>query len=373
VKITFNGETIASITENGDDSPGRESRVAPGLIDLQVNGHAGLDFKECAGKIGEIRGAIRHLWSGGTAYCLPTLITGRRAETTASLHSLEQVRREQPEGVSILGYHLEGPYISPEDGYRGAHPKELCRPPDRAEFREWWEASGHNIKIVSLAPEWPGAIEFIQYVRSLGVRAAIAHSRAEQPRIAAAGLAGADLSVHLGNGIPRILARHPNVVWEQLARDELWASVIMDGEHLDASTFSGFMKVKGEKIFLVSDASRWAGAQPGEYQFAGRAIRVEENGRLYFTDNGGLLGSGRYLHQCVSFLVGSFPMDEKMAVEMASLRPAKYMGLDDRLGKFEPGKEATFILYRWTESGMMEVRETWIKGKCVYKNSGEVE
>ena len=168
-------------------------------------------------------------------------------------------------------FHVEGPYISPEDGPRGAHPARWVRPPDLEEFHRFQEAARGNIRLVTLSPEWPDATRFIEALTREGVVASIGHTRATSDEIAAAVSAGATLSTHIGNGAHATLPRHPNYIWDQLAEDRLAASFIVDGIHLAPAFLKVALRAKGlERAILVTDAVMPAGCAPGPVQ-AGRS------------------------------------------------------------------------------------------------------
>src|SRR5207248_2337185 len=145
---------------------------------------------------------------------------------------------------AVAGIHLEGPYISAEDGPRGAHARRHVRPPDWDEFRRLQDASGGRVRLLTLAPEHDGAVHFIERLTAAGVVVALGHTAASGERIRDAVRAGARLSTHLGNGSHAVLPRHPNYLWEQLADDGLWASVICDGHHLPPSVVRCVVRVK---------------------------------------------------------------------------------------------------------------------------------
>src|SRR5262249_8138444 len=147
--------------------------------------------------------------------------------------------------AAVPGLHVEGPYLSPEDGPRGAHPLEHIRPPDWDEFQRFLEAAGGRIRLLTLAPEAEAALPFIERLPAAGIVVAIGHTGADPETIHAAVRAGARLSTHLGNGAHSMIRRHPNYIWEQLACDDLTASVIADGHHLPASVLKCFARVKG--------------------------------------------------------------------------------------------------------------------------------
>ena len=182
----------------------------------------------------------------GIGQFLPTLITSSFDATRHGFVTLERARATDPRlSRWIPGYHLEGPYLSGEDGPRGAHPKEYIRDPDWDEFRRWQDAAGGRIRMVTIAPERAGAISFIEKLAASGVVVAIGHTAATGEQIRDAVRAGARTSTHLGNGSHTLLPRHDNYIWEQLANDDLWASIITDGHHLPPAVVKCIVRAKG--------------------------------------------------------------------------------------------------------------------------------
>ena len=228
-------EAVERLASRGKPDAGipDPSYLCPGFIDLQINGFAGIDYSSKGLGRPEIENVIRALGSSGTVRHLATVITGSRDRITESCASIARARRESPLArTAIAGIHIEGPYISPLDGPRGAHDKKHVRNPDYEEFREWQEAADGAIRIVTLAPETEGAIDFIAKITADGVIASIGHTAAPPEAIRAAVAAGARLSTHLGNGSAALIPRLKNYIWNQLAEDQLSASIIADGFHL---------------------------------------------------------------------------------------------------------------------------------------------
>ena len=215
------------------DSINSNTWIAPALIDIQVNGFAGFDLNVATVTSDDVLAMVRALWRVGTGFLCPTVVTGSFDGISNSLRAiLKACKADSRVAHSMLGIHLEGPYISAEDGPRGAHPLEHVREPNWDEFQQWQDIAEGHITIVTLAPEKKGAIPFIEKLVANGVVVALGHTNAAADDIQAAIDAGARLSTHLGNGAHALIRRHPNYIWEQLGADELWASLIVDGHHL---------------------------------------------------------------------------------------------------------------------------------------------
>jgi N-acetylglucosamine-6-phosphate deacetylase len=295
----------------------------PGLFDLQANGFGGVDFNSPLTTPDDLHRAIEQLRGKGVTRFLPTLGTSSFERFAKCAKTL--IRTPHP---AMAGLHMEGPYISPEDGPRGAHPRECVVAASMADFLRRQEAAAGWIKLVTLAPEARGAIELIERLVGLGIRVAIGHTAASPEQIRDAVKAGATLSTHLGNGCANQLARHPNVLWEQLAADELMASFIVDGHHLPPATVKAMIRAKTpERALLVSDAVAVAGCDPGTYELNGEPVVLSENGRVSQPGKPWLAGSSATLDSCVSNAARFTGLPLEQILPMASTRPAKYLGL----------------------------------------------
>jgi N-acetylglucosamine-6-phosphate deacetylase len=261
--------------------------------------------------------------------------------------------------------HMEGPYISSQDGPRGAHPLAHTRKPDWDEFRRLQDAAGGRIGIVTLAPELPDAIPFIEKLSDAGIVPSIGHTNATAEDIRTAIAAGARLSTHLGNGAHAMLPRHPNYVWEQLAADELYASIIPDGQHLPPSVVKCIIRAKGvERTILISDATRHGGMPPGIYGH----VEVRPNGRVDLRGTPYLAGSTLDLGGGVGNAIRFAGISLAQSVQMATLNPARLMNIAERFGTVEAGKDATLVLFTWDDaSSSWSVRWTLVEGNVVYR------
>lgn len=372
IAFEIEGERIASADPAAHGTNDPLPWIGPGLVDLQVNGFAGLDLND--GKVSEdaVTGLTKALSSVGVTTFLPTLVTADEATIETGLRTIAAaVARDPAVARAVAGIHLEGPFISPEDGPRGAHPAAHVRPPDWELF-ERWQAAGGRIKIVTLSPEWPGALEFIARCRARGVIAAIGHTAATPEQIRAAVAAGARLSTHLGNGAHATLPRHPNYLWEQLAADELWASVIADGFHLPDAVLKVVLRVKGERALLVSDAVALAGLPPGEYASPiGERVVLTPEGRLHLAADPRLLaGSARPLVAGVAHLAGSGLTSLACAWAMASTRPAALLDIPTQRG-LAAGAPADLVLFRW-DGRSIRVEQVHKAGELVFSARSDV-
>ena len=245
------------------------------LFDLQVNGFAGVDFQSETVALGELRRAAESLRAHETHRILLTLISAEPEALCRQFERIERFRNADPVIAEIVcGYHLEGPFLSPLDGYRGAHPAGVQRAPDVALFDRMQSAANGFIRLVTLAPEWPGSAEFITAMAWRGTVVSLGHTDASEAQIDDAIRAGATLCTHLGNGVPQTLPRHDNIIQRLLARDELTACIIPDGVHIPPFALRNFFRAKPPgKVILTTDAMAAAAAPPGRYTRG--AIEVE--------------------------------------------------------------------------------------------------
>ena len=321
--------------------------VAPTLIDIQVNGFAGYDLNVATVTPEDVCAMVRALWKVGTGFSCPTVVTGSYDRICNSLRAIVEASKADPlVAHSMLGIHLEGPYISGEDGPRGAHPLEHVRDPDWDEFQRWRDIAEGKISLVTLAPEKEGAVPFIEKLIAEGIVVALGHTNASASDIRAAIDAGARLSTHLGNGAHALIRRHPNYIWEQLGADELWASLIVDGHHLPPSVAKSMMRAKTlDRCVLVSDAVALAGMEPGIYEFAEKSVELTADRCVRLVGTEYLAGSAIELARGIENSVRFAGISLQEAVSLATLQP---MCLLDVKARVEA--ETNLILFEWDVS-----------------------
>ncbi len=337
--------------------------VAPAFFDLQINGCLGHDFSSESLTPEAVHEVVAMCRRHGIAGLCPTLITNSFDSLRHGFETLcTAVEQDRSLERALPAFHLEGPYISAEDGPRGAHPLAHVRPPDWVEFQRLQEAAGGRIRLVTLAPEQERALEFIESLVKNGVVAAIGHTAASPARIREAITAGARLSTHLGNGCHALLPRHENYLWEQLAADELWASLICDGHHLPPALIRSFLRVKTPaRTILTCDASPLAGLPPGRYPRWGHEIDVLPSGKTVVAKLDVLAGSSAFTDHCVAHAIRAGGVSLKDAVEMASDRPRRLLGLPPV--RLEPGMPADLVLFDLDDQGELRVRNTFVAGE----------
>jgi N-acetylglucosamine-6-phosphate deacetylase len=295
----------------------------PGFFDLQVNGFAGVDFNEpCTPE--QLQHAIAAMRATGVTQFLPTIITSSREHFASCVRPLLHFA-----AAAIAGIHLEGPYISPLDGARGAHPLVHVCDASIEDFKYRQDAANGRIVLVTLAPEVSNALPLIEYLVAANIKVAIGHTAATPEQIRAAIKAGATLSTHLGNGCANLLPRHPNFIWEQLAADELCASFIVDGHHLPAATVKAMVRAKTPaRSILVTDAIAAAGCAPGLFELGGVTVELSADGRVAEPGKPWLAGSSLAMHKAVANTVRFTGLSIAEVLPMASTQPANYLGLE---------------------------------------------
>ncbi|WP_127587896.1 N-acetylglucosamine-6-phosphate deacetylase [Paenibacillus koleovorans] len=371
VELEVNGDLITGCRETQYEGT---AWIGPGLIDIQVNGIGGFNLNDGNCSLETLQNIVGVLHRYGVTRFCPTIITG---EYELMLHGIQTVAHACREDLqvrnAVLGIHVEGPYISSEDGPRGAHKKEWVRNPDWKEYMAWQEAAEGRICKVTLAPELPGAIDFIRRLAKEGVVPAIGHSAATEQEIRQAVEAGARMSTHLGNGSHLMLPRHPNYIWAQLAEDRMWAGLIGDGFHLPLSTLKSMLRAKGRKAIITSDASYLAGMPAGTYDSHNGKVVLEPNGHLHLADSPGILaGSALPLSTALAVMSSHGICTLGESIDMASLHPAELFGLDRTgAGGLEIGSPADMIVYTSNDNSIFRIDKTISRGNVVYDREAE--
>jgi N-acetylglucosamine-6-phosphate deacetylase len=307
----------------------------PGLFDLQVNGFGGIDFNGTDLAADRVTEALERMRATGVTRCLPTLITSSFERFAANARIVASVSH-----AAVAGIHMEGPYVSTADGARGAHPLARVAPAAIDDFARRQDAALGRIVLVTLAPEVSGALRLIEHLVANDVKVAIGHTAATPQQLRDAVAAGATLATHLGNGCPQMLPRHPNVIWELLAADALFASLIADGHHLPASTLKAMIRAKTpERTILVTDAmaaacSATASAERSATASAERLFTIGDvvcelasDGRVSLPGTPYLAGSSLTLDRAIANAVRFTGLPIEDVIPMASTIPASYVGM----------------------------------------------
>ena len=341
--------------------------IAPGLIDLQINGFGGFDFNDESPSADTVVAATRRLFAEGVTTYLPTLVTASHDVTIERLAVIARARTLDPIVANVIPYvHLEGPHISGQDGPRGVHNLDWVRAPTVAQFEDWQAHSDGLVGMVTMSPHYENSQAYIAALSQRGVHVAIGHTHADHRQITAAVDAGARLSTHLGNGAHTMLPRHPNYIWSQLADDRLTAGFIADGHHLPSETLTAMIKAKGlENSVLVSDAVALAGSEPGRYSTpVGGHVELSDSGLLRHEGTGFLAGAARSLAYGVSHAASAANLGLAVALDLATRNPGRFVG---GRGKLAVGERADLITFGWRPGDTrLHITSTLVAGQRVH-------
>ena len=331
--------------------------LAPGLIDLQVNGFAGIDVNGPSVSAEGILEITEILARIGVTTWLPTIVTASEEGIRRSLRAVAEARSRSTRYARAIPFaHVEGPFLSAEDGPRGVHDREQIRPLDAEEVLRWQQDG--PVGILTVSPHTEDAPAQIARLVAHGIRVAIGHTHASGEQITAAVEAGASLSTHLGNGIFPQLPRHPNPLWAQLAEDRLTCGLIADGHHLPTETLEVMLRAKGvERAFLVSDATELAGREPGRYRTAvGGIVELTADGRLSYLGTELLAGAGCDLATGLRVVLRSTSLSLSRALALVTSTPGAVLGREARLQVGSPADLVTL-----TAEG--EIQRVWQHGQ----------
>ncbi len=362
VRLQLRHGRIESILPAGVSAAEAEALpfVGPGLFDIQVNGFNGIWFCSEQLTCDDVENVIAAYVQQGITRCFPTLIT---TSCEAIEHGLSTIRkaREKSDLVRnvVAGCHVEGPFISAVDGPRGAHPLAHVRPADMSEFQRWQQAAGGLVKLVTLAPEVPNAVDFIRQVSAEGVVISIGHTAASSETIRKAIDQGARLGTHLGNGCAGLVPRHDNIFWPQLADDRLTCSIIADGWHVPATMLKCILRCKTlERLVLTSDVSGFGGCKPGRYSTGEISVDVLPDGRIVVAGQTQFLaGSGATTGECVAHFMRACSISLRDAWSLASTSPARLMKIPTT--SLQEGELAHLTVFRMLKSTDADDNATW--------------
>lgn len=300
----------------------------PGFVDIQVNGYMGKSYSSDSLTAEEVRETMELLRARGTCMFLPTIVTSPPSVLERNLSLIGGMIRRNELGPHVPGIHVEGPFISPEDGARGAHNREWVRKPDVALFDKMWDWSAGTIKILTIAAEVEGSEELCRRAVERGITVALGHQMAGDEDLRRLADAGARMITHLGNGIPQSIDRHHNALFAGIANDRLCASVIADSHHVPEALLKVILRGKTvSRCAVVSDASPVAGLPPGTYPALEQDAVLAPSGRLYNPETGYLVGSSATMMMCANHLasVGFVSRDEM--VELCFRNPLSLIGM----------------------------------------------
>jgi N-acetylglucosamine-6-phosphate deacetylase len=331
--------------------------LAPGFIDLQVNGGGGILLNDQP-TVDGMRAVARAHRRYGTTACLPTLITDTHEKMRAAIVAARSIAGKD----GVLGVHLEGPFISPRRP--GVHRPDRIASPGPGDLEELCELARAGSSLVTLAPECVPA-GFVRSLASSGVRVSIGHSEATATIVMQAAEAGATGVTHLFNAMPPMSAREPGIIGAALAERRLTAGLIVDGIHVDPVSVRAAFAAKGsDRIALVTDAMPTVGASLDRFELVGRNIRLRD-GRLT-TEEGTLAGAHLDMASAVRNAVRLAKVPLEDALRAASLTPARFLGLDKERGTLVPNARADLVAL----SEELMVVATWVDGSRGDAKSG---
>ena len=368
-RIEISQDRIGSVVPAGPQNSSLPW-VSAGLVDIQINGFAGVDFSDSALDVEKVISVLPAIWKTGVTSFCPTLITNTPEHLERNFRLLEDARRLDVHfAASVPGYHLEGPYISAGKS-RGAHVPELTHPPDCDEFSRLQRAAGGNIAIVTVAPELPGACDFIRRACAMGVVVSIGHTDATPEQIHQGIEAGAALSTHLGNGCPEYIHRHQNALWPQLASERLKASLICDGFHLPTDFVRAAFRIKGDDgCILITDAIHAATLPAGRYSLVGKEIELLPSGQVVTADRQSMAGSALSMNRAVRVFRKFADASLEHAIRAATRNPANLLGRREVCAEVAPGQIANLVLFEpGTEA--LEIKAVILRGEIVYVAAG---
>ena len=360
IEVVLEDGMVQAVAEARHD---KEGWLSPGLIDLQVNGYGGDDVNLDDPDPEVIHSLTKKMIREGVTTYLPTVITASEAKIVAALAAVAEARRRSGLVAHVIPYaHVEGPSISPVEGYRGAHAEQHVRSPSMAEFARWQEASDGLVGMVTLSPHWDGVEEYISMLSRDDVHVAIGHTDATAEQIHRAADAGARLSTHLGNGSAGMIPRHANALWPQLADDRLTATLIADGHHLPVDMLKTILRAKEiDRCILVSDAVSVAGLPPGRYRTAvGGEVELHENGRLNLAGTDFFAGAALPLKDGIMRVAASTGISLAEALRMATVNPGRFVR---GIGLLRPGASADLIQFTIADSVRLKIERVWVQGE----------
>lgn len=333
--------------------------VIPGFIDEHIHGAAGSDAMD--GTIEDLKKIACALASEGTTGFLATTMTQSPENITKALKAVKEYRESNiSDGAEILGVHLEGPFIAKE--HVGAQPLEYVAEPKVETFKKYEEASGNNIRIVTLAPEVPGALDLIKYLKSRNVVASVGHTGSKYEDVRKAIEVGASNATHTYNAMKGIHHREVGTVGATFLFDELNAEIICDGIHVSAPAIKLLYKNKPhDKFTLITDAMRAKHMPDGDYELGGQPVIVKNNeARLH---DGTLAGSVLKMNLAVKNVMKFLDLPLEEVVKYATINPARNLHVDDVMGSIKVGKRANLVVVDQDMNVHMTIRD----GKVVYR------
>jgi N-acetylglucosamine-6-phosphate deacetylase len=297
-----------------------------GYFDLQVNGYAGVDFRSDALTVDELRHACVTMRDHGVAHMLLTITTDDVTAMERRLRRVVSYRERDPLVRDVVsGIHIEGPFISPQDGYRGAHPRDAVRPADRNAMQRLLDAAGGLTRLVTLAPEHDANFAVTRLLANAGIRVSAGHTNATLDELRGAIDAGLSMFTHLGNGCPMLMHRHDNIIQRALSlADQLTLMFIADGAHVPYPVLRNLLKIAGlDRTIVVTDAVTPAGLGPGAYQIGRWNVMIGDDLVARAPDGSHLIGSAMPMREAVTRLIQQLGLTQDQALQLTVANPRR--------------------------------------------------
>ncbi len=339
-KISYVGKREAIDLTGYTEIDASDRIIFPGLIDLQVNGAGGVMYNDADDN--DLVQISKATASTGVTSLLATVLTDKGENLIKKVAQISKfIEKGKKPGSEVIGIHLEGPYLNPKK--RGAHSKDYLESPDIAHFQKIEKSAKGNLKIVSLAPELPNALELIKYIKSKGIRCSLAHTQASFDDVIEAIHAGLDMATHLYNAMGGLDSREPGTVGAVLSSDAMSFGVICDGKHVHPMSLKVALRARGlEKVFMVTDAVSPLGTSMTSYKLYGIDVVIQDGG--CYTQDGILAGSATPLLTGVKNGVELVGLPIQDAIRLATANPARESGIFHKKGSIEVGKDADIVI-----------------------------
>ncbi len=335
-----------------------EHRIIPGMIDVHCHGGLGFDTND-AHREGMVKWAKGLLEEGITGFC-PTTVTQSVEVLTNAVANVAKVVEEGYEGAEILGIHFEGPYLNLKN--KGAQPPQYIVPPTIEQFEEYQKAANGLIKIITMATEMDPDFTLTKYCAANGVNVSIGHSGATFKDAVMAVANGATGMTHVYNGMNGLHHREPSLVGAAMRLKDVYGEIICDGNHVDWAAVYAYITAKGGNYcIMIDDALCAKGCAPGNYFLGGNAIEIRENGSAYLQGTNTLAGGTLRFSKGLQNLIEKALIPVDWAINMATINPARYLGVDDRKGKIAAGYDADLVVL----DRDYEVVQVYAAGKAV--------
>ena len=352
-------QQIAQAKDFGDE------RIFAGIIDLHSHGYHSWSAKTIDSE--EIQGLSKILPSIGVTATLATT-TGWKEHEMDMLSAIAGALEQGVSGTRILGIHMEGPFFNPDK--HNATPRGEVIPPSVQKCEAYWQAARGKIRYMTLAPEIEGADETIRWLRDHNIVAGAGHTLASDQQMQKAIAEGIQVSIHTGNAMRQIDRRDIGALGAALLDPDVICEIICDFYHIAPRMLEIMFWVKNnfDKFIMISDSDTLSGVAPGTYFAYGKRVNVHAGGRILL-DDGTISGSSKFVLYGMENLIEKLGIPAHIVSRMASLNPAKLLGMENQKGSIAAGKDADFFIV----NDRYEVQETWVEGRLVYKKTDIIE